>query len=769
MKCFVLAGGSGDALWPLSRKNYPKQFININESRSLFQEAIARNLPFCDEFYIITNEKYRYIVEGQLQAFQGLHYRCFLEQIGRQTAPAIAIATLCVEPEEEIIVVSTDHVIGGGDYNATILSAKNMLENDHIVAVGAPVTSSHTGHGYFSYRQDNVLDFYEHVTKEQAESFYKESGFLWDSGIFLMHARTYLEKLKHNVPNLYEMCVGGKYNLKMEKTDIVIPKEWMQNMPSVSFGKAVCENIVNIKIVKAQFAWSRLLDLETLAEYTKEGAVKNVISHACKNVDILNETENDTIVTNGLEDVLVVHTKDATYISKKNKSADIKTIIETHYNEKENVFDEGDVFYTTWGIKETLNRAQGYMVKKLTIFPGKSIAMHKHTKRSEHWSIVSGTAFISMNEKKREYHRNESIYVPINTFHQIANETARDLIVIEVSIGESAGLVNGDMVAAQEDIIKLLPAYKDYLWGGRRLQSVFRKSSGYDMVAESWELSTHHAGESIVAEGPYKGMQFGHYVNMIGKQSLGWKCQPFEMFPLLIKFLDAAKPLSIQVHPDDAYALPVEGEYGKNEMWYVIDCEPDAYIYCGFSQDMTKQDVIDGIENKTIVQKLQKVPIQKGDTIFVEAGMVHALAEGTLILEIQQSSNATYRLYDYGRIDKDGKPRQLHIQKALDNLQLCHKEIVTKPEGEAEQYKGYKKQLLGECKYFSCICYTLDQEADISLDDSSFSSLIFLEGSGHIWTENVSLKFRAGDSFFIPAGKKAVKVKGKAKFILTHI
>ncbi len=130
MKCFVLAGGSGDALWPLSRKNYPKQFIYIREGRSLFQETIARNLPFCDDFYIITNKKYRYIVEGQMQAFQGLSYQCFLEEKGRQTAPAVAIAAMCVEPEETVLVVSTDHLIGEGDYNGTILAGKELLFDD---------------------------------------------------------------------------------------------------------------------------------------------------------------------------------------------------------------------------------------------------------------------------------------------------------------------------------------------------------------------------------------------------------------------------------------------------------------------------------------------------------------------------------------------------------------------------------------------------------------------------------------------------------------
>ena len=164
MKCVILAGGSGDALWPLSRKNYPKQFINIREGRSLFQEAVVRNLPFCDDFYIITNEKYRYIVEGQIQAFQGLSYQLFLEEMGRQTAPAVAVAAMCIDKEEDVLVVSTDHLIDDGDYNGTILAAKELLKDDNVVVIGCDVKNASEGgtlkgHSAFVCRDKQVVKF----------------------------------------------------------------------------------------------------------------------------------------------------------------------------------------------------------------------------------------------------------------------------------------------------------------------------------------------------------------------------------------------------------------------------------------------------------------------------------------------------------------------------------------------------------------------------------------------------------------------------------
>ena len=169
MKCVILAGGSGDALWPLSRKNYPKQFINIRKGRSLFQEAIARNLPFCDDFYIITNEKYRYIVEGQVQAFQGLSYQLFLEEMGRQTAPAVAVAAMCIDKDEDVLVVSTDHLIDEGDYNKTILAAKDTLNDHNVVVIGCDMDNigdgdNMKGHSALVCKNGQVVDFISSCT-----------------------------------------------------------------------------------------------------------------------------------------------------------------------------------------------------------------------------------------------------------------------------------------------------------------------------------------------------------------------------------------------------------------------------------------------------------------------------------------------------------------------------------------------------------------------------------------------------------------------------
>ena len=789
MKCLVLAGGSGDALWPLSRRNYPKQFMHVNKGRSLFQEAIARNLPFCDEFYIVTNHKYENIVRGQLQTFQGLNYHLFLEEIGRQTAPAVMIACLCMNPQEQVLVVSTDHRIEGGDYNKAIVRAQNLLTTGNIVAIGCKGEPT-SGHNYFDVYDDGQVDYMSVSAREEgtcethmgislpdrgAERFL-------DSGIFLVHAGTFLKAVEQNRPKLYEACCYGKNRMRMENGNAVLTKEWLETIPSVSVGDAVYRKwtqLGKVIVSPGEFGWSRLLSLETLSELVYDKEQETDICHKCENVSVINEAKEKLVVANDLKDVLIVNTKDAVYVTGKGSSADIKEILAKDADfsaQQKDAFDEGDIYYTTWGCKETLSRSEGYLVKKLTIFPGRSLSLHKHEKRSEHWSIVSGTATIVLNGEEKEYHTNESILVPIGVFHRISNETAKDLVVIEVSIGESVGSMADDMVHAPgeekkagEQIVKLSPAFKDYLWGGNRLSEIYGFGESGQRIAESWQLSAHMAGCSKVETGACAGTEFDAYLKKIGREALGWKCQPYERFPLLVKFIDATDKLSIQVHPDDAYAMPYENDYGKNEMWYVLDAREDAFVYLGFEKDTDRGEVERRIEEGTLSDILHKVPVKKGDSVFVPAGQIHAIGAGALILEIQQSSNATYRLYDYNRRDKDGKLRPLHLEKAFANMSYKANTQSGSPMQPWQQGKGYAKRLLEQCKYFSVWTYCVQEQVELVMDDSSFWSIVVVSGEGSIEAEGEKQDLFAGDSLFIPAGRKAVKVSGNCHFVLSYV
>ena len=210
-------------------------------------------------------------------------------------------------------------------------------------------------------------------------------------------------------------------------------------------------------------------------------------------------------------------------------------------------------------------------------------------------------------------------------------------------------------------ILKLTPSCKDYLWGGSRLRTDFGIRSDLEPLAEAWVLSCHPDGPSYLPD----GTTLAYYV-AAHPEALGTDCAKFEQFPILTKFIDASKNLSIQVHPSNDYALKNEHQYGKTEMWYVLDCVPGAYLYYGFTHEISKEEFAERIKNNTLTEVLNAVPVHKGDCFFIPSGTLHTICRGIVVAEVQQNSNVTYRVYDYGRVGADGKPRALHIEKALD-------------------------------------------------------------------------------------------------------
>ena len=216
-------------------------------------------------------------------------------------------------------------------------------------------------------------------------------------------------------------------------------------------------------------------------------------------------------------------------------------------------------------------------------------------------------------------------------------------------------------------VLKLIAPCKDYIWGGNRLREEYGKKLDSDKIAESWELSCHKDGQSVIDGGEFDGKTLSEFIEKKGRIAvLGTNCERFEYFPILIKLIDAKDNLSVQVHPSNEYALKVEGEYGKTEMWYIVDCNEGAELLYGFKHEISRDEFAERIKNNTLLEVANNVPVHKGDVFFIESGTLHAIGKGILIAEIQQNSNTTYRVYDYGRVGKDGKPRELHIEKALD-------------------------------------------------------------------------------------------------------
>lgn len=303
---------------------------------------------------------------------------------------------------------------------------------------------------------------------------------------------------------------------------------------------------------------------------------------------------------------------------------------------------------------------------------------------------------------------------------------------------------------------RLRPACKDYLWGGhRRLREDFGVKSSLDPLAEAWMLSCHPDGLSTLANGPYAGRTLAEYLAAAGPAALGSSCAQFDRFPLLIKLLDTEKLLSVQVHPTDDYALKNEGQYGKTEMWVVLSAEPGAFLYCGLEREVSRGELACSIQNGGLISLLHRVPARVGDVFFVPAGTLHAIGAGLVIAEIQQNSNLTYRVYDHGRLGPDGRPRALHIQKALD-VARC---------GPAPQPPCGEH--LGSCQYFTVDLRTGPFAGECG--QKSFVALLAIEGKGSLACGGETQAFLPGGCFFLPAGSGGYLVEGACKMLVIFV
>jgi len=316
----------------------------------------------------------------------------------------------------------------------------------------------------------------------------------------------------------------------------------------------------------------------------------------------------------------------------------------------------------------------------------------------------------------------------------------------------------------------LKPSGKDYIWGGTRLKTDFGKSFlPEEPLAESWECSVHPDGPSYVASGPDEGRKLidllaDHHEYLGSSPSLK-ECQGL---PVLVKFIDACNDLSVQVHPDDAYANREEnGEAGKTEMWYIVDAEPGAQLVFGLNRETSPEELRRSLAEGTLEHYLRYVPVHKDDVFFIAAGTIHAIGRGAIIAEIQQSSNLTYRLYDYGRLGKDGKPRPLHIDKALAVADLSGSQNPRQPMRVLQYSPGYARESLSRCPYFQVDRCLLNTDG-ITLEPlpESFRVLLCLSGNGTLNEDGEQLPFKKGQTVFIPATAEHLTLSGNTTFLL---
>lgn len=315
----------------------------------------------------------------------------------------------------------------------------------------------------------------------------------------------------------------------------------------------------------------------------------------------------------------------------------------------------------------------------------------------------------------------------------------------------------------------LRPSAKERIWGGHRLNDEFEKNIDLPGVGESWECSTHPSGPSYIVGGKCDGMSLADVIRD-NPQFLGAKHAGMKELPILIKFIDADKDLSIQVHPDDAYAREHEGgQRGKTEMWYVLDARRDAKLIYGFNRDYDEPKIRDAIKKGTLAKCLQRVPVKKDDLFFIEAGTVHAIGGGILLAEIQENSDITYRLYDYDRIDRNGKKRELHIDKAMAVANLKSSAEPRQPIRVLKYGQGVARELLCRCKYFEVYRMIVNTERRqvvcYRADELGFRVLLCINGCGTLSVGYKSINFYKGDCVFVPADSEEISIHGQAQFL----
>lgn len=311
------------------------------------------------------------------------------------------------------------------------------------------------------------------------------------------------------------------------------------------------------------------------------------------------------------------------------------------------------------------------------------------------------------------------------------------------------------------------PVYKNIIWGGRDFERLFKRTLPEGNIGESWEICCHKNGMSIVSNGSLKGLSLKEIIERYKEEILGEKCADTSTFPLLIKFIDAKDKLSIQVHPDDDYALLNEGDMGKSEMWYIIDAKEDAKLIYGVKKETSKEDFKKAISAGNLEEYVNYVNVKKGDSFFIPSGTIHAILDGIVVAEIQQNSDTTYRVYDYNRVDSKGMKRQLHVEKALDVINFDFEGKIIKKDEVI--FDGYDVQNIADCKYFTADKINVKECYKDNCSGQTFHAYTVVEGEGELIHNNISYKINSGSSFLIPSSIGEYEIRGNITLLKSYL
>jgi mannose-1-phosphate guanylyltransferase len=473
----ILCGGTGTRLWPISRENYPKQFLQIFENESIFQRTIKRNKDIVDKFLIVSNENQYFTALDQIQELN-LNDRflpSIIEPFGKNTAASIAFAAFSLNKDDIMFITPADHMVENDKiYEKAISLAKEYAQKDYIVTFGIDPTFEATGYGYIEaklkiqngeFRMENsevfdVKKFHEKPDLKTAKEYIEinsqlstlNSQFLWNSGMFIVKAEVYLNELKKYAPDIYESTKKAFDN--SPKNDFIrINPTYMSNIPENSIDYAIMENTKIAKVVKSEFKWKDVGDFDSLYEVLPKDENKNTITKELYQINSKNNLifgKYKAFALNNIENMIIVNTPTALLVAKRGEGQEIKDLVNIIKKENPELVKFGRTVYRPWGKYTNLEESDNFKVKILTVNPGKRLSLQKHLHRSEHWTVVKGTALIRNGDKEFLLRPNESTYIPIGVVHRISNLGKIPVEIVEVQVGEYLG---------EDDIIRLEDDY----------------------------------------------------------------------------------------------------------------------------------------------------------------------------------------------------------------------------------------------------------------------------------------------------------------------
>ncbi len=462
MTNIILCGGSGTRLWPLSRTLMPKQFVKLFENESLFQKTVARNQKACDAQCIVSNAEQYFLAVDQIEEHNGdrskfkvLDSTFLLEPVGRNTAPAIALACFALAPDEVVLVTPSDHLIKDETaYLDAVSKAKALAEADNLVTFGITPQYPETGFGYIEADGSDVTSFKEKPDAETAQSYLDAGNYYWNSGMFSFKAGLFLEELKRYSPKIYDASFAAFTNAKNDAM-IRISHDEMMAIPEDSIDYAVMEKSDRVKVVPADIGWSDLGSFDALYEELPQDDAGNAVSSLDHSETIINNASNNLIISEKLvatvdvDDLLIIDTADALLVTKKGSSQKVKEVVNTLKERRSELPNIHVTAHRPWGTYTILDESDGYKVKRIVVKPGKRLSLQKHHHRSEHWIVVSGTATVTRGDETYLVCANESTYIPMGELHRLENVGKIPLVMIEAQVGEYVG--EDDIVRVSDD------------------------------------------------------------------------------------------------------------------------------------------------------------------------------------------------------------------------------------------------------------------------------------------------------------------------------